>query len=136
VYVIFVVLLVIEHLSIAHCDGINAFSPPLQLPEEPLIPPEAAPQPVVIPQLPEEPLTPPRVFYEIAQRCELLFLLSNRQVPPQWNMEDLLLSVLGNDSLRMPSYLQDTYDDVVLNGATSLLFEDLGNIIHLINNDP
>nr|YP_010274244.1 Cytochrome c maturation subunit Fc1 [Calystegia soldanella]UJP67883.1 Cytochrome c maturation subunit Fc1 [Calystegia soldanella] len=54
-------------IETAHCDGLNAFSPPPspveQLPEEPLTPPEAAPvpqpvpQPVVIPQL-AHPLIP------------------------------------------------------------------------------
>nr|UJP68227.1 Cytochrome c maturation subunit Fc1 [Ipomoea pes-caprae] len=54
--------LVIGCVETAHCDGLNAFSPPqspVQLPEEPLTPPEAAPvpQPVVIPQL-AHPLIP------------------------------------------------------------------------------
>nr|UJP68001.1 Cytochrome c maturation subunit Fc1 [Erycibe obtusifolia]UJP68021.1 Cytochrome c maturation subunit Fc1 [Erycibe obtusifolia] len=58
--------LVIGCVETAHCEGLNAFSPPhspVQLPEEPLTPPEAAPvpqpvpQPVVIPQL-AHPLIP------------------------------------------------------------------------------
>ena len=51
-----VIYLGVKDPEIAYCDGRNAFLPPpspVQLPEEPVTPPEAppVPQPVVIPQL-------------------------------------------------------------------------------------
>nr|GLL42452.1 cytochrome c biogenesis FC [Ipomoea trifida] len=75
--------LVIGCVEAAHCEGLNAFSPPqspAQLPEEPLTPPEAAPvpqpvpQPVVIPQL-AHPLIPDDVRGALLfQRYSLLNL--------------------------------------------------------------
>lgn len=73
------------------------------------------------------------LFVEIEKKCEELVLLSNRQLPPEWNMADLIRTVMGNDALQIPGHLQDTYYDVILRGATSWLFEDLGNFIDLIN---
>lgn len=73
------------------------------------------------------------LFSAIEKKCEELVLLSNRQVPPEWNMADLIRTVMGNDALQIPGHLQDTYYDVFLRGATSWLFEDLGNFFDLIN---
>ena len=79
---------------------------------------------------------PPEVdqlFYEITNKCEELVLLSNRQLLPQWNMTDLMQTVMGADSLKIPGYLQDTYYDVILRGGTSWIMEDIINFIDLIN---
>ena len=73
------------------------------------------------------------LFPKICDKCEELVLLSNRQVPPEWNMADLIRAVMGNEAIQIPGNLQDTYYDVLLRGATSWLFEGLGNFIDLIH---
>lgn len=52
------------------------------------------------------------LFVEIETKCEELVLLSNRQLPPEWNMADLIRTVMGNDALHRTS--QRTYYDVIL----------------------
>ena len=73
------------------------------------------------------------LFNQICDKCEELVLLSNRQVPPEWNMADLIRAVMGNEAIQIPGYLKDIYYDILLRGATSWLFEALGNFIDLIH---
>ena len=40
---------------------------------------------------------------------------------------------MGNEAFQIPGNLQETYYNVFLQGATSWLFEDLGNFIDLIH---
>lgn len=76
------------------------------------------------------------LFPSICEKCEKLVRLSNKSVPPEWNMPDLLRSVMGNANLKqIPGHLQDTYYDILLRGSTSWIFQDLCNFIDLINYD-
>lgn len=61
-----------------------------------------------------------QLFYEIEKKCEELVRFSNRQVPPEWNMADLIRTVMGNDALQIRGHLKDTYYDIFLRGPGCL----------------
>lgn len=48
-------------------------------------------------------------------------------------MPDLIRAVMGDEAVPFPGHLRDTYYDVFLRGEHSWLFEDLSNLIDLIN---
>ena len=75
------------------------------------------------------------LFNKICDKCEELVLLSNRQVPTEWNMADLIRAVMGKETTLFK--YQAIYKIPIMmffyGGATSWLFEDLGNFIDLIH---
>lgn len=74
-----------------------------------------------------------QLFDHICEKSAELLRLKNTELPPGWNIPDLIRALLGNETLQMPGYLQDTYYDVLLRGETSWLFEDISNFIDLIH---
>ena len=76
------------------------------------------------------------LFNQISDKCEELVLLSNRQVPPEWTMADLIRAVMGNDGIRIPDHLRETFYDISIRGDTSWLFEEIINFIDFIYYAP
>lgn len=74
-----------------------------------------------------------RVFNQICEKCEDLILLSNRQVPPEWTMPDLVRAVISDDRIDSPGFLTNDYYDVMLHGQNAWLCEGLFHFLDLIN---
>ncbi|RDY14283.1 hypothetical protein CR513_00700, partial [Mucuna pruriens] len=74
-----------------------------------------------------------RVFNQICDKCEDLVLLSNRQVPPEWTMPDLVRAVISDDRIDSPGFLTNDYYDVMLHGQNAWLCEQIFHFLDLIN---
>ena len=74
-----------------------------------------------------------RVFNKICEKCEDLVLLSNRQVPPEWTMPDLVRAVISDDRIDSPGFLTSYYYDLMLHGQNAWLCEQILNFLDLIN---
>jgi len=74
-----------------------------------------------------------RVLDQICSKCEEQILLSNRQVPPEWTMPDLVRAVISDDRIDSPGFLTNDYYDVMLHGPNAWLCEDLFHFLDLIN---
>lgn len=73
------------------------------------------------------------LFKKICNGSAQLLHESHRQLPPEWDIPDLIRNVIGNEALVMPGVLRDTYYDLILRGSTSWLFEDLTAFLDLVN---
>ncbi len=56
-----------------------------------------------------------------------------KQLPPEWNMPDLVRTVIGDEAIHMPGFLTDSYYDVMLHGPNSWLCQDIFEFLDLIN---
>lgn len=74
-----------------------------------------------------------RLFYYICEKSAELLRLRSTELPPEWNMADLIHTLIGDDALQIPDLLKDYYYDLILRGESSWLFEDLCNFLDLIN---
>lgn len=64
---------------------------------------------------------------------------AGRQIPTEWEMPDLFRTVIIRDPQGMgviPSFLTDTYYDLMLYGDQSWVFKDILAWIDLINYAP
>ena len=77
----------------------------------------------------------PDLFIKICAECTRLVEQEAKQIPPQWDMSDLLRT-LNEDLFVMPDLLRETYYDVMLRGPHSWLFMDVTNWIDLVNYAP
>lgn len=75
-----------------------------------------------------------QLFDGICKKSAELLRLRGRELPPEWNIADLIQAVMGDEALRIPGHLQDTYYDVLLRGCSSWLLEDLSNLLDLTHN--
>lgn len=50
---------------------------------------------------------------------------AGKQLPPEWNMPDLVRTVIGDEAIHMPGFLTDSYYDVMLHGPNSWLCQDI-----------
>lgn len=57
---------------------------------------------------------------------------AGKVLPPEWNIPDLVRSVLGDQSIQH-GFLNDAYYDLMLCGTRSWVCEELLNLIDLIN---
>lgn len=73
------------------------------------------------------------LFSQISTKCEELLRNRNAELPPEWSIPELIRTLIGNEALQIPGYLQDIYYDVMLRGENSWLFSDLESFIDLIN---
>ncbi|KAK4337465.1 hypothetical protein RND71_008006 [Anisodus tanguticus] len=73
------------------------------------------------------------LFQDICQNSAELLRLRGRELPPEWNIADLVQAVMGDEAFLIPGHLQDTYYDVLLRGGSSWLVEDLFHFLDLIN---
>ncbi|YP_173454.1 hypothetical protein NitaMp116 (mitochondrion) [Nicotiana tabacum] len=74
-----------------------------------------------------------QLFDGICQKSAELLRLRGRELPPEWNIADLIQAVMGDEAFLIPGHLQDTYYDVLLRGCSSWLLEDLFHFLDLIN---
>lgn len=78
----------------------------------------------------------PPVFSELLKSLsvEYTHLLPKvgRQIPPQWDMPDLVRAVVSNDRLTL-DLLKDAYYDVIICGTRSWIFEEVVDYIDLVN---
>jgi hypothetical protein len=74
------------------------------------------------------------LFLRISAECTRLVEREGKQIPSQWDMSDLLRTLIGNDNI--PGFLSHTYYDVMLLGPNSWLFLDIINWIDLVNYVP
>ena len=58
---------------------------------------------------------------------------SDKQLPPEWNMPDLVQTVMGEEAIHMPGFLTDSYYDIMLHGSNSWLCQDIFKFLDLIN---
>lgn len=67
-----------------------------------------------------------------------LVVQAGREIPPQWDMPDLFRTVITDDQGMgvIPSFLRDTYYDLMLHGDHSWVFRDILAWIDLINYAP
>lgn len=78
------------------------------------------------------------LFNKICAECTRLLDKEGKQIPPQWEMPDLIRTVIGDHEgmVVIPGYLTDTYYDVMLCGAHSWLFQDVFHFLDLVNYAP
>jgi hypothetical protein len=58
---------------------------------------------------------------------------SDKQLPPEWNMPDLVQTVMGEEAIHMPSFLTDSYYDIMLHGSNSWSCQEILKFLDLIN---
>ncbi|KAL6589905.1 hypothetical protein ACP70R_050183 [Stipagrostis hirtigluma subsp. patula] len=76
---------------------------------------------------------------KISAECTRLVVQAGRQIPTEWEMPDLFRTVIIRDPQGMeviPSFLTDTYYDLMLYGDQSWVFKDILAWIDLINYAP
>lgn len=73
------------------------------------------------------------LFKGICAKSAELLRLRNTELPPEWNISDLIRAVMGNEAIQMPGHIKETYYDVILREGTSFLFEEICSFIDLIN---
>jgi hypothetical protein len=59
--------------------------------------------------------------------------MTNRQLPPEWNMPEIVRAVIGEDGIEMPSLLTADFSDIMLHKDKSRLCEEILIFIYLIN---
>ena len=73
-----------------------------------------------------------RVFDRICDEYAEWMVIADKQLPPEWNMPDLVRAVIG-DAIHIPGFLTDSYYDVILHGPNSWLCQDLFKFLDVIN---
>lgn len=73
------------------------------------------------------------LFSGVCEHYREWMLISGRQLPPQWNMPDLLRFVIGDEAAQNPSLLTDYYYDVIMCGPRSWVCEAILEHLDLIN---
>jgi len=58
-----------------------------------------------------------RVFERICDEYAEWVVIADKQLPPEWNMPDLVRTVIGDEAIHIPGFLTDSYYDVILHGA-------------------
>lgn len=58
---------------------------------------------------------------------------SGRQLPPEWNMPDLVRAVIFDDRIDIPGFLTSEYYDLMLHGPNSWLCQEIFEFLDLIN---
>ena len=78
------------------------------------------------------------LFHKISAECTRLVVQAGKQIPPQWDMPDLLRTVIADDEgmVVIPGFLTDAYYDIMLCGPHSWLFQDVLHWIDLVNYAP
>jgi hypothetical protein len=78
------------------------------------------------------------LFNKITTECLRLVGLTGREIPPQWDMPDLLRTVvLGDEDMEViHPFLTDTYYDLLLHGSNSWVILDILSIVDLVNYAP
>lgn len=74
-----------------------------------------------------------RVFDKICNEYAECMVKAGKQLPPQWDMPDLVRAVIGEEAVTTPGFLKNLYYDIMLHGANSWLCQDILNFIDLIN---
>jgi len=75
-----------------------------------------------------------RIFDRISDECAECAVRADKQLPPEWNMPDLVRTVIGDDeAIHMPSFLTNSYYDVMLHGSNSWLCQEVFQFMDLIN---
>lgn len=74
-----------------------------------------------------------RVFERICDEYAEWVVIADKQLPPEWNMPDLVRTVIGDEAINIPGFLTETYYDVMLHGQNSWLCQDLFHFLDLIN---
>lgn len=59
-------------------------------------------------------------------------VISGRQLPPEWNMPDLVRAVIGDEAIHTPGFLKEAYYDVMLHGPNSWLCDEVFQFLDLI----
>ena len=49
-----------------------------------------------------------QLFDDICQNSAELLRLRGRELPPEWNIADLIQAVMGDEALQIPGHIQDT----------------------------
>lgn len=75
-----------------------------------------------------------QLFTKICAEYTRGVVKEGKQIPPQWDMPDLIRTVIADDDI--PGFLTDAYYDVMLCGPHSWLFQDVIKLIDLINYAP
>lgn len=78
--------------------------------------------------------TPPeleRLFERICNEYAEWVVIADKQLPPEWDMPDLVRAVIGEEALATPSYMSDAYYDVMLHGQNSWLCKLVFDFIDL-----
>ncbi|TXG46236.1 hypothetical protein EZV62_028267 [Acer yangbiense] len=69
-----------------------------------------------------------RIFDRISDECAECAVRADKQLPPEWNMPDLVRTVIGDDeAIHMPSFLTNSYYDVIAAELTTLLESRITN---------
>lgn len=74
-----------------------------------------------------------QLFDSLSKLYEEWVAKSGKQLPPQWNMPDLLRFVIGDEAAQNPSLLTDSYGDVVMHGPRSWVCAELFDVLDLIH---
>lgn len=74
-----------------------------------------------------------RVFDEICKEYTEWVVRAGKQLPPQWDMPDLVRTVVGDEGINIPGFLTDSYYDIMLHGSNSWLYQDILQFLDLIN---
>ena len=73
-----------------------------------------------------------RVFERICDEYTEWVVKADKQLPPEWNMPDLVRAVIGDERLLTPGLLNNAYYDLLLHGPNSWLCQDLFQFLDLI----
>lgn len=73
-----------------------------------------------------------QVFDKICDKYAEWVVKAGKQLPPEWNMPDLVRAVIGDEGIN-PDFLRDHFYDVMLQGANSWLCQEVLQFIDLIN---
>ena len=74
-----------------------------------------------------------RIFEALCSEYTKWVVRANKQLPPEWNMPDLVQTVMGEEAIHMPSFLTDSYYDIMLHGSNSWLCQEIFKFLDLIN---
>jgi F-type H+-transporting ATPase subunit a len=76
------------------------------------------------------------LFNQVCGECTRLVVRAGKQIPPQWDMPDLLRTVVITDNEDIgviQPFLRDTYYDLMLCGPNSWVIQDIMAWIDLVN---
>ena len=74
-----------------------------------------------------------RIFDILCNVYTQCVVRAGKQLPPEWNMPDLVRTVIGDEAIHMRGFLTDSYYDVMLHGQNSWLCADIFQFLDLIN---
>lgn len=74
-----------------------------------------------------------RIFDRLCDEYTEWVVRAGKQLAPEWNMPDLVRTVIGDEAIHMPGFLTDSYYDVMLHGPNSWLCQDILKFLDLIN---